>query len=118
MKITNSVLPLPLSLFVHTINALNITIYQPNIPFAPSPLPPSHAESDGEQIISLFQTLGRTTVWKSVANITFQGDTYEPEGMIRLGVDRYIVRILMEERVTLRVGPRSPEHSLLFSETC
>lgn len=35
--------------------------------------------------------LGRTTVWKSISNVTFQGDTYEPEGMVRLGPDRYVV---------------------------
>jgi hypothetical protein len=40
-------------------SALNITIYQPGVSFAPSPLPPSHAESDGEEIIALFQNLGR-----------------------------------------------------------
>lgn len=78
-------------LFAHLANGLNITIYRPNTPFSPSPLPPSHAESDGEHIISLFQNLGRTTVWKSIANISFEGDTYEPEGMVRLGPDRYIV---------------------------
>jgi hypothetical protein len=86
-----------LHLFLNLTNALNITIYQPNTPFTPSPLPPSHAESDGEAIISLFQTLGRTTLWKPIANITFEGDSYEPEGMVRLasdlrlGSDRYIV---------------------------
>ncbi|OAQ61469.1 hypothetical protein VFPPC_09302 [Pochonia chlamydosporia 170] len=69
---------------------LNITYYQ-NVPLAPSPLPPSHAASDGEKIIELFQTLGRTTIWKSIANITIQGDTFEPEGMVRLGNDRFIV---------------------------
>jgi hypothetical protein len=74
--------------------ALNITIYQHGVPLMPNPLPPSHAASDGGEIISLFQGLGRSTVWKSIANITFQGDTYEPEGMVRLashGVERYIV---------------------------
>lgn len=82
---------LALSLFTPLIFALNITISQTNTPFAPSPLPPSHAQSDGEAIVALFQTLGRTTIWKSVANISIEGDTYEPEGMIRLGSDRYIV---------------------------
>ncbi|EHK21224.1 uncharacterized protein TRIVIDRAFT_192253 [Trichoderma virens Gv29-8] len=57
----------------------------------PSPLPPSHAASDGETIIRRFQTLGRTTVWKSIANISFHGDTFEPEGLVRLGPDRYVV---------------------------
>ncbi|KAK3067929.1 hypothetical protein LTR53_014888 [Teratosphaeriaceae sp. CCFEE 6253] len=76
------------------LSALNITVYQPDVPLVPSPLPPSHAQSDGDAIIALFQTLGRTTIWKSVANITFEGDTYEPEGMVRLvsgGIERYIV---------------------------
>lgn len=72
------------------ISALNITYYQ-NVSLAPSPLPPSHAASDGEQIIQLFQHLGRTTVWKSIANISFEGDTFEPEGIVRLGSDRYVV---------------------------
>lgn len=71
--------------------ALNITINQPNVPFAPSPLPLSHAESDGDDIVSAFQNLGRTTIWKFIANITMEGDTYEPEGMVRLGSDRFIV---------------------------
>lgn len=71
--------------------SLNITVYQPNVAFAPSPLPPSHAQSDGNEIVAVFQNLGRTTVWKSIANISFEGDTYEPEGIVRLGPDRYIV---------------------------
>ncbi len=70
--------------------ALNITYYQ-NVPLAPTPLPPSHADSDGETIIRLFQNLGRSTVWKSIANITIEGDTFEPEGMVRLGDDRLVV---------------------------
>ncbi|KAK7425174.1 hypothetical protein QQX98_000089 [Neonectria punicea] len=70
--------------------ALNITFYK-NESLAPSPLPVSHAASDGEQIIELFQTLGRSTVWKSIANISFQGDTFEPEGMVRLSDDRYVI---------------------------
>ncbi|KAK7431880.1 hypothetical protein QQZ08_001499 [Neonectria magnoliae] len=70
--------------------ALNITFYK-NESLAPFPLPISHAASDGEQIIELFQTLGRSTVWKSIANISFQGDTFEPEGMVRLSDDRYVI---------------------------
>lgn len=50
--------------------ALNITNYQPGAPLVPSPLPLSHAESDGNKIVELFQDLGRTTFWKSIANIT------------------------------------------------
>ncbi|UKZ96292.1 uncharacterized protein TrAFT101_011090 [Trichoderma asperellum] len=73
-----------------TADALNITIYQ-DVPLAPSPLPPSHAASDGEAIIELFQNLSRTTTWKSIANISFEGDTFEPEGLVRLGPDRFVV---------------------------
>lgn len=73
-----------------TLAALNSTVYE-DAPLAPSPLPPSHAASDGETIVKLFQTLGKTTAWKSIANISFQGDTFEPEGLVRLGPDRYVV---------------------------
>ncbi|KAL6861992.1 hypothetical protein J3F83DRAFT_762718 [Trichoderma novae-zelandiae] len=74
-----------------TTDPLNITVYQQDTPFVPSPPPPSHAASDGETIIKLFQTLGRTTRWESIATITFQGDTFEPEGLVRLGPDRYVI---------------------------
>ncbi|KAK3724486.1 hypothetical protein LTR37_001110 [Vermiconidia calcicola] len=73
------------------VSALNITVYQPNVPFAPLPWPLSHAESEGDEIISLFQNLGRNTVWKSIANVSFESDTFEPEGIVRLGPDRYVV---------------------------
>ncbi|KAL6895134.1 hypothetical protein GGI43DRAFT_411886 [Trichoderma evansii] len=73
-----------------TTDALNITLYQ-DVPLAPSPLPPSHAASDGEAIIELFQNLSRATTWKSIANISFEGDTFEPEGLVRLGPDRFVV---------------------------
>ncbi|KAK5710642.1 hypothetical protein LTR17_018746 [Elasticomyces elasticus] len=69
-------------------------IESPDVPLVPSPLPASHAESDGGEIISLFQTLGRNTIWKSIANISFEGDTCEPEGMVRLvsgDVARFVV---------------------------
>lgn len=69
---------------------LNITRFTDGT-LAPSPPPRSHAMSDGEKIIELFQNLGRSTVWKSIANITMEGDSFEPEGIVRLGEDRYIV---------------------------
>jgi hypothetical protein len=72
-------------------DAPNITIYHDDVTLAPSPLPPSHADSDGEDIIRLFQTLGRSTVWKQIAAVPFEGDTFEPEGIVRLGPDRYVV---------------------------
>ncbi|KAF5021525.1 hypothetical protein F66182_6435 [Fusarium sp. NRRL 66182] len=71
--------------------ARNITIHKADDALAPTPLPPSHAASDGAEIIHVFQTLGRSTTWKSIANITFGGDTFEPEGMVRLSSDRYVV---------------------------
>ncbi|KAL7918085.1 hypothetical protein ACQKWADRAFT_262746 [Trichoderma austrokoningii] len=72
------------------IDVLNITLYQ-DVPLAPLVLPPSHAASDGEAIIELFQNLSRTTTWKSIANISFESDTFEPEGLVRLGPDRFVV---------------------------
>ncbi|PHH86476.1 hypothetical protein CDD83_10197 [Cordyceps sp. RAO-2017] len=68
----------------------NVTFHR-DVPLAPWPLPAPHAESDGEAIVELFQALGRSTVWRSVANVSFEGDTFEPEGMVRLGPDRFVV---------------------------
>ncbi|KAK3627767.1 hypothetical protein LTR56_019000 [Elasticomyces elasticus] len=89
-----SLLVAALAAILPSVSALNITVYRPDVPLVPSPLPPSHAQTDGNEIISLFQTLGRNTIWKSIANISFEGDTYEPEGMVRLvsgDVERFIV---------------------------
>jgi hypothetical protein len=41
--------------------------------------------------VTLFNRLGRTTVWNLVEKIPFEGDMGEPEGMVRLGDDRYFV---------------------------
>ncbi|KAK0758254.1 hypothetical protein N5P37_009556, partial [Trichoderma harzianum] len=84
--------PSRVNISIFTLVATFIFIFAIIFPYlAPSPLPPSHAASDGETIIKLFQHLGRTTIWKSIANISFQGDTFEPEGLVRLGPDRYVV---------------------------
>ncbi|KAJ3457314.1 hypothetical protein MRS44_014455 [Fusarium solani] len=85
MKLSNAITVCPALAM-----ARNISLHMEE-PLAPTPLPPAHAASDGEQIIHIFQTLGRSTVWMSIANITFEGDTFEPEGMVRLGDDRYVV---------------------------
>ncbi|KKY15793.1 hypothetical protein UCRPC4_g06111 [Phaeomoniella chlamydospora] len=77
----------------HTVTTagLNITYYQ-NVSIVPHhPLPKSHAESDASQVLELFAHLGRTTVWNLVDTVQFEGDLWEPEGLIRLGPDRYIV---------------------------
>lgn len=71
--------------------ATNITVYQPGVALIPSPLPAPGPASNFEEIITQFNRLGRTTVWNSIKNITFEGDTGEPEGMVNIGEDRYIL---------------------------
>jgi hypothetical protein len=68
----------------------NITIHQPGVPLAPS-LPPPGGSSQGEEIIRQFTNLSRSTKWNLVDKIKFEGDTFEPEGIVRLGDDRYFV---------------------------
>jgi hypothetical protein len=68
----------------------NITVYQPSVPLAPS-LPPPGSSSQGEEIIRQFTNLSRSTKWNLVDKIKFEGDTFEPEGIVRLGDDRYFV---------------------------
>jgi len=71
--------------------SLSITITRPGVPFAPSPLPSPGASSQFEEIISQFVNLGRSTTWKLVEKVKFEGDTFEPEGIVRIGNDRYFV---------------------------
>lgn len=70
--------------------AANVTVYQSNVSYMPTPLPPAGAAANFEAIIEQFTTLGRTTVWQSIKNITFEGDTGEPEGMVVISEERYI----------------------------
>ncbi|KAK9424918.1 hypothetical protein SUNI508_13303 [Seiridium unicorne] len=77
--------------FIAPVSGLNITIYQPNATLAPDPLPPPGASSASEEIIAQFNELSRSTTWNLVEKIKFEGDTFEPEGIVRLGPDRYIV---------------------------
>lgn len=72
-------------------HAQNITVYRTGVPFATQPLPAPGAASRADEIAEAFANLGRTTIWNSIQNITLEGDTYEPEGMVRLGSDRYYV---------------------------
>lgn len=69
----------------------NITLYQPGVTIAPSPLPPPGSSSHGEEIIRQFVELSRSTEWNLVDKVKFEGDTFEPEGMVRLGNGRYFV---------------------------
>jgi len=92
-------LPLPLPTL-----ALNITILQPSTPFVPSPLPPPSAASHSDAIVAAFSKLGRTTTWKLISAIPFQGDTYEPEGITRIGEDRYLVSAGEYTELTQKFG--------------
>ncbi|KAK6371312.1 hypothetical protein LTS17_009043 [Exophiala oligosperma] len=69
----------------------NITVHQPNVAFFPTPLPAPGAASNFEAIIEQFNRLGRTTVWNLVKKVKFEGDTGEPEGMVNIGEERYIL---------------------------
>lgn len=67
--------------FLRTSAATNITVYQSNVPIAPSSLPSPGAASHADAIADAFANLGRSTIWRSVENITLEGDTDEPEGI-------------------------------------
>jgi hypothetical protein len=71
--------------------ATDITVYQPNVPFFPSPLPKPGPASHFEEIVTQFNRLGRSTVWDLVKSIKIKGDTGEPEGMVSLGEERYAI---------------------------
>jgi hypothetical protein len=62
----------------------SLTIDQPDVPLFPSPLPPRLPQTQSEDILSLFSTLGRTTAWSLIQRIPLLTDTGEPEGMIVL----------------------------------
>ncbi|KAK3327596.1 hypothetical protein B0T19DRAFT_167514 [Cercophora scortea] len=69
----------------------NITIGQPDTPFAPSPLPLPGPSSRCDEIVAQLTELSRSTKWELVDRIKFEGDTFEPEGLVRIGDDRYFV---------------------------
>lgn len=86
---------------------LNITIPDASIPILPS-RPAPHALSDAQQIIPLFLNLSRATTWTSIANITLQADTFEPEGLLRLGTDRYLLSCGEYTLPTQKFPPSDP----------
>ncbi|KAK3308825.1 uncharacterized protein B0T15DRAFT_483401 [Chaetomium strumarium] len=69
----------------------NMTVYRADLSISPSVLPPPGSSSQGEEIIRQFVNLSRLTDWRLVDKIKFEGDTFEPEGIVRLGDDRYFV---------------------------
>ncbi len=105
-------LPLPLPTL-----ALNITILQPSTPFVPSPLPPPSAASHSDAIVAAFSKLGRTTTWKLISAIPFQGDTYEPEGITRIGEDRYLVSAGEYTELTQKFGTNPGGSSVILNGT-
>ncbi|GLB36760.1 hypothetical protein LshimejAT787_0310470 [Lyophyllum shimeji] len=87
-----STLSAALVLAASSAHALNITITQKGVPFVSSPTnPPPFAASQCDKIVEKFNTLGRSTVWNLVQKTPFQGELGEPEGMVRIGEDRYFV---------------------------
>ncbi len=88
---SSALLTLLLSSLTPTLPAVNWTLSQPGVSIAPSPLPPPGASSQGDEIIRQFTALGRSTEWALVEKVAFEGDTFETEGLVRLGNDRYFV---------------------------
>ena len=85
---------IPLSLpvlFLPLALALNITYYTSNRSLVPVPQPKPGAAANCDAIVASFMNLGRSTQWNLISAIKVQGDTYEPEGMVRIGDDRYVV---------------------------
>lgn len=80
----------------------NLALRYPDVSIAPSPLSPPGASSQGEEIISQFVELSRSTKWNLVDKVKFEGDTFEPEGMVRLGNDRYFVSSYQRAAPSLR----------------
>ena len=96
-----------LSSMAPVLPAVNMTTYRPGAPIAPFPLPPPGASSQSEEIIRQFVDLDRSTEWSLVEKIKFEGDSFEPEGIVRLGDDRYFVSAgeWTVPRSTLTTGP-------------
>ena len=96
-----------LSSMAPVLPAVNMTTYRPGAPIAPFPLPPPGASSQSEEIIRQFVDLDRSTEWSLVEKIKFEGDSFEPEGIVRLGDGRYFVSAgeWTVPRSTLTAGP-------------
>ncbi|KAK9455956.1 hypothetical protein V1511DRAFT_458297 [Dipodascopsis uninucleata] len=69
----------------------NVKVIQNGVPLIPVPPPAPGAASNMDTIINQFTQLGRSTVWNLVKTVHLEGDTGEPEGMVNLGEERFII---------------------------
>lgn len=103
----------------------HIILHQPNVPLAPSVLPPPGASSQSEELIRQFVELDRSTNWRLVDKIPFSGGCHEPEGIVRLSSNGNPAQ---DDRYFVSAGewtvPRSPDtngkgfaHLLVFDGT-
>lgn len=73
-------------------SAKDVEVHLPDVPFIPTEdLPPPNPASKCDEIVTLFKTLSADTKWEEVQKTHFKTNTGEPEGMVRLGDDRYFV---------------------------
>ncbi|KIM80558.1 hypothetical protein PILCRDRAFT_822287 [Piloderma croceum F 1598] len=83
----------------------NVTIFQHDEPIVPGGrLPPPNPASKSDQIVDLVQKLGRTTNWTIVDRIELEGPCGEPEGIVKMGDDRFFVSSGMYTQATMSFG--------------
>ena len=97
--------------------SLNITISQPNVPIAPSPLPAPGAQSNVDELAAAFINLGRTTSWNLISAVRLEGETWEPEGMVKLGDERIIVSAGEYTKATAAFGKDANGTSIIMNGT-
>lgn len=91
MRLQKTLLLLTAALAASSSASSNATVYR-NESFVPGDrLPASHATSDGSDIVNLFFGLSRSTSWKLISKTKLEGNTGEPEGIVRVGDDRLFV---------------------------
>jgi hypothetical protein len=91
MRLQQTILLLTAALVVSSAASSNVTVYRNDSFVLGNKLPASHATSDGSDIVNLFFGLSRSTTWKLISKTNLEGDTGEPEGMVRVGDDRLFV---------------------------
>lgn len=69
-----------------------LEVFQPGVDFAPTPLPDPIARSKGDEIVDILSKVDRDTPWKLIDTVDLSfGEYAEPEGIVRIGDDRYVV---------------------------